>query len=57
MAVCVKLLHIISDNNLITVVHRFLYCPLSKRLGGESVSVSRSSFCTQKTVLLLTPVA
>ena len=56
MAVDVKLLHIVSDNNLIKVVHRFVLSPF-RRCGDESVLVSRSSFPTRKTVLLLNPVA
>ena len=56
MAVDVKLLHIVSDNNLIKVVHRFVLSPF-RMLRRRSVPVSRSSFPTQKTVLLLTPVA
>ena len=34
-----------------------LYCPCFELCGDESVPVSRSSFRTRKTVLLLTPVA
>ena len=56
MAVDVKLLHIVSDNNLIKVVHRFVLS-LFRRCSDESVPVSRSSFPTRKTVLQLTPVA
>ena len=56
MAVDVKLLQIVSDNNLIKVVHRFILSRF-ERCGDESVPVSRSSFRTWKTVLLLTPVA
>ena len=56
MAVDVKLLHNVSDNNLIKVVHRFVLSPF-RRCGDESVPVSQSSFSTLKTVLLLTPVA
>ena len=48
----VKLLHIVSDNNLINVVQRFVLCR-----GDESVAVYHSSFRTRKTVLLMTPVA
>ena len=56
MAVGVKLLHIVSDNKLIKVVHRFVLSPF-RLCGDESVLVSQSSFRTRKTVLLLTPVA
>ena len=56
MAVGVKLLPIVSDNNLIKVVHRFVLSR-SERCGDESIPVSCSSFRTQKTVFLLTPVA
>ena len=56
MAVDVKLLQIVSDNNLIKVVHRFVLSRF-RRCGDKSVPVSRSSFPTRKTVLLLTPVA
>ena len=56
MAVGVKLLHIVSYYNLITVVHSFVLSPF-QTLRDESVQVSHSSFRTQKTVLLLTPVA
>ena len=49
----VKLLHIVSDNNLINVVQRFVLSPF-ERCGNESVAVFHSSFLTWKTVLLLT---
>ena len=55
MAVDVKLLHIVSDNNLIKGVYRFVLS--FEPCGDESVPVSRSSFRTRKTVLLRTPVA
>ena len=56
MAVDVTLLHIVSENNLIKVVHGFVLSPF-ERCGDKSVPFSRSSFPTPKTVLLLTPVA
>ena len=56
MAVGVKLLHIVSDNNLIKVVHRFVLSPFQTLRQRKCTGFS-SSFCTQETVLLLTPVA
>ena len=56
MAVDVKLLHIFP----ITTSSKSstgLFCPRFERCGDESVPVSRSSFRTLNTVLLLIPVA
>ena len=51
MAVGVKLLHLVSDNSFVKVVHRFVLSPF------RTLPVSRSYFRTLKTNLLLTPVA
>ena len=53
MAVGVKLLHIVSDNNLIKVVHRFVLSPF-RMLRRRKCTDFPSSFHTRKTVLLLT---
>ena len=52
MAMGVKLLHIVSDNNLIKVVHRYILSPF-ERCGDESVLFFLISFRTGKKVLLL----
>ena len=51
MAVDVKLLHIVSDNNIVKVVHRFVMSPF------ECLHVAATTVYRFLVFLLLTPVA
>ena len=57
MEVDVKLLHIVSDNNIIKVVHRFVLSPFRTLRRRKVYRFLEVLFLLGKTVLLLTPVA